>query len=331
MSKPNIYILISIVLIFIIAAGCGEKAPSYQLELSSFRLNMSDLEPDKYFARVIDIDVTPQGEIVIVDIDAPGILRFDSSGRFVNDIYAYGGGSYEGLCSVTPADTLLAVHTIGLLEFFRRSGKPVKHHYIRGAGDVLAAHDGSFVINRMYDSFRMGHCLESYEESGKLISKFRAPECSQEGEQMLDFAFTGFTPDNNIIYIPAVKDSALIYDFQGNLILAKKLKSKFKPHKAENGSPVALIEDVYVDEDGIFIVRIIEKMSDENAVFFDLIEQYDFDFNRIASYKFANPLTMTVPTDPYSPWYHKFCHKDGIFYFMLSQPIEQLMAFVVKK
>ena len=123
----------------------------------------------------------------------------------------------------------------------------------------------------------------------------------------------------------------IFYDFDGNLILAKKIKSKLKPYKLEDGAPGILTEDVYVNEDGIFVIRVNKKMSTEKIVVFDLIEQYDFNFDLIASYNFAKPITMTVATEYYSPWYHKFCYKDGLFYFMISQPFEQLIAFKANK
>ena len=329
MSIIRTILLISLMSILIVIAGCGEKAPTYQLEPSTFRLQMQDAAPEGPFVRVVDIDVTPQNEFIIVDLDAPGVFRFASDGKFVNDIYGHGSGNYQGLCSATPVDSVLAVNTVGLVEFFNRDGRPLYRHFIRGRGDVQIAGDRKFVINRMYDSFRSGHCLETYDENGKLINAFRTPQCTQEGEEMMDFAFTGITPENEIVYIPAVKDSVFIFDFQGNSLKAGRLKTKFRPRKAEDGSPIVLMEDVYADRDGIFIVRINESVKKEGAVHFDLIEQYDFDLNHVASYTFEKPLTMTVHTDYYSPWYHRFCHKDNTFYFMISQPYEQFMAFTV--
>ncbi len=330
-SRTSIFIFIISIFSLICFSGCGNNVPSYKLEVTSFALNVPNVDANKYFSRVTDIDITSNDEIVVVDIDGPGILRFDSDGKFINNIAGYGSGNYEAICSVTPVDSLFAINTIGLIEFFTSTGKPVKRHFLRGRGDVVIAQNGSFVINRMYDSFRIGKCLETYDEDGRLISKFRSPRCSQEGEEILDFAFSGLTNDNKIIYMPATIDSGFIYDFEGNLILAKKVKSKLKPYKLENGAPGTLIEDVYVNEDGIFVIRIEKKMSTEKIVVFDLIEQYNFNFELIALYNFAIPLTMTVATEYYSPWYHKFCYKDGLFYFMISQPFEQLIVFRVKK
>ena len=333
MLKSRITIVFFIMSVFslICFSGCGKKAPSYKLEVTSFALHIPNVDINKYFSRVTDIDITPNNEIVIVDIDGPGILRFESDGEFINNIASNGSGNYEAICSVTPVDSLFAINTFGLIEFFTRTGKPVKRHFLRGRGDVVVAQNGGFVINRMYDSFRIGKCLETYDENGQLISTFRSPRCSQEGEELLDFAFFGLTKNNKIIYMPATVDSGFIYDFDGNLILAKKIKSKLKPYKLEDGAPGILTEDVYVNEDGIFVIRVNKKMSTEKIVVFDLIEQYDFNFDLIASYNFAKPITMTVATEYYSPWYHKFCYKDGLFYFMISQPFEQLIAFKANK
>ena len=220
MLKSRTAIVFFIISIFslICFSGCGNNVPSYKLEVTSFALNIPNVDVNKYFSRVTGIDITSNDEIIVVDIDGPGILRFDSEGKFINNIAGYGSGNYEMICSVTPVDSLFAINTFGLLEFFTGKGKPVKRRFLRGRGDVDVAKNGSFVINRMYDSFRIGKCLETYKEDGQLVSKFRSPRCSQEGEEILDFSFSGLTNDNKIIYMPATVDSGFIYDFNGNLI-----------------------------------------------------------------------------------------------------------------
>lgn len=332
MEKISKYFIfaVAVTLILFTFSGCSKRMPSYNLKLADFSLNIPDVELDRYFGKVTDIDITDNNELIVIDV-VRGVLRFDSAGHFVNNIAGYGSGNYDGLCSATPVDSLLAVHTVGLVEFFTRNGKPVKRIFLKGFGDVSVAQDGRILVNRMYDSFRFGHCLETYDQDGKLINKFRTPRKKRDGEEMLDFAFSGITRDNKIIYMPAATDSGFVYDFDGNLLLAKKVKSKIKPGKLKDGSPGALIEDVYVSPDGIFVVRVNQKESTEKVVLFDLIEQYDFDFNPVASYHLAKPITMTVEAEFYSPWYHNFCYKEGIFYFMISQPFEQLIAFKVEK
>ncbi len=285
---------------------------------------------DKYFRLVTDLDMTAKGEMIIVDIDGPGVLRFDPQGNYVNNIAGYGSGNYEALCSVTPVDTLLAVNTMGLLEFFTPAGTPVKRHFLRGRGDISVAADGRFVINRMYDSRLFGHCLETYDQNGKLLKTFRSPRCKEEGMEFLDFAFCRITPDHKIVYLPTTVDSGFVYDFEGNLLYAQKIPSQLKPYKLKDDRPGPLVEDLYIDAAGLFIVRVNKKLSTETIVYFDLIEQYDFNFKPLAAYKFAAPLTMTVTASPYSPWYHKFAQQNGIFYVIVSQPFEQLIAFKIK-
>lgn len=331
--KPKnraVCIILTIGIIGIVAYGCGKKVPSFSLELTNFRLNVPDRELDQYFRRVTDLDITPSGEIVVVDPSGPGVLRFDAQGNFVNNIAGYGSGNFEALCSASPVDTLLAVHTLGLLEFFRRQGTPVNRHFLRGRGDISMASDRSFVINRMYDARQFGYCLETFNPEGKQIKTFRAPRCPEEGMEYLDFAFSRITPDNKIIYVPTTIDTGFVYDFDGTLLLAKKISSSVKPYKLKDGKPGPLVEDVYVDKDGIFIVRVNKKLSTDQVIYFDWIEHYDLNFNPVAAYKFSLPLTMTTVPEPYSPWYHKFVHKDGIFYFVISQPFEQLIAFKIK-
>ncbi len=329
MKRTNL-ILVVLGLFLLFDTGCRDKIPSYQLELIPFRLNIPEREMDKYFSLVTDLDITQKGEIIVVDINAPGILRFDPQGNYVNNIAGYGSGNYDALCSVTPVDTLLAVNTMGVLEFFTPRGTPVNRHYLRGRGDISVASDSSFVINRMYDSRLLGYCLETYNKDGKQLKIFRKPRCTQEGMEYLDFAFSRVTPDRKIVYIPTIVDSGFIYDFEGNLLLAKKIPSQMKPYRLSDDKPGPLVEDFYVNEEGIFIVRVNRKLSNENMVFFDLIEQYDFELNVVAAYKFSAPLTMTVNPNIYSPWYHKFVYQKGIFYFIISQPFEQLVAFKVK-
>lgn len=325
------FFAITIVGIFlIIIANCG-NVPNYTLELTSFRLNIPNLDLDKYFQRVIDLDITPKGEFIIVDGNRPGVLIFDTNGEYLINIADFGSEGYETLISANSVDTLLAIHTRGLLEFVTQAGRSVKRHFLRGRGSIAVAPDGSFLINRMYDSRLMGHCLETYDKDGKLISTFRTPRGSQEGMEILDFAFSSITPDKKIVYVPTTVDSGFIYDLQGNLILAKKIKSKLKPYTLAAEQPGSLVEDMYVNEDGIFLVRVNKKLSTEETVFFDLIEHYNLNFEHIATYSFAVPLTMTVLLYDFAPWYHKFAYKDGIFYFVVSQPFEQLLAFQVKK
>jgi len=330
--KRNFLVAITIItIVLIIIVNCGNNIPNHTLELIPFRLNIPHLDLDKYFRRVVCLDISNTGEIIVVDGSGPGILLFNANGEYIKNIADYGSEGYETLSNVISVDTLLAVQTRGLLEFITQQGKPMKRHFIRGRGNVAVALDGSFLINRMYDSRFIGHCLETFDKEGKQINAFRAPRSQQEGTEILDFSFSRITPDNKIVYVPATIDSGFIYDFQGNLLLAKRIKSAVKPYKLEDGSPAPLVEDMYINKDGIFLVRVNKKSSTEGTVYFDLIEQYNFNFKQVASYSFAVPLTMTVLLYDYSPWYHKFAYKDGIFYFVVSQPFEQLLTFQVKK
>lgn len=331
MNRKIFFAITIIGILLIISANCGNNVPNYTLEVTSFRLNIPNLDLDKYFQRVTGLEITNRGEFIVVDGNRPGVFIFDNNGEYVNNLADYGSEGYETLGNVTPVDTLLAVHTRGSLEFVTQHGRPVKRHFLRGRGNISVASDSSFLINRMYGSRLLGFCLETYDKDGKQINAFRTPRGSQEGMEILDFAFSRITPDNKIVYVPATVDSGFIYDFQGNLLLAKKIKSKMKLYKLEEEKPGPLVEDMYVNEDGIFLIRVNEKSSTDATVYFNLIEQYNFNFERIATYSFSVPLTMTVPLYDYSPWYHKFAYKNGIFYFVVSQPFEQLLAFQVKK
>jgi hypothetical protein len=310
--------------------NCSENVPNYPLELTSFRLNVPNLELDKYFQRVVGLEITDQGEFIMTDGNRLGVFIFDQNGNYVDNLANYGNEGYEFVNSVSPVDTLLAVNFLRSLEFLTKKGHLIKRHFLRGRGKTDVAADGAFLINRMYDARLLGHCLETYDPDGKSIATFRTPRSTQEGTEILDFGFSQIAPDNKIIYVPAAIDSGFVYDFQGNLLLTKKLKSSLKPYKLADGAPGALVEDMFVNEDGIFLIRLNPKLSNEEMVFFDLIEHYNFNFDRVATYSFAVPLTITVPVLEYAPWYHKFAYKNGIFYFVVSQPFEQLLAFKIK-
>ena len=96
MLKSRITIVFFILSVFFIIcfSGCGKKVPSYKLEVTSFALDIPNVDVNKYFSRVTDIDITPNNEIVVVDIDGPGILRFDAEGKFINNIAGYGSGRF---------------------------------------------------------------------------------------------------------------------------------------------------------------------------------------------------------------------------------------------
>lgn len=318
--------------LYMIISGCGDSIPTYKLEvIPSFRLNIPNVDLDKYFKQVTDVTVTKNGGFIIVDIAAPGVLLFDENYNYINNIAGYGSGNYETLCTAAQVDSLVAVHTINTLELLTARGKPVKRHFMRGRGDIAVTYDGRFLINRMYDSRVRGHCLETYDADGKPIKEFRSPRATEEGMELLDFGFSRLTPDSKIVYVPTVVDSAFIYDFDGNLLLAKKLKSSMKPYETEEGTPGSMVDDIAVSEEGIFIIRINKELTTDKIVFFDLIEQYDFELNRVAAYKLAKPITITTETTIVSPWYNNFAVKDGKFYMMVSQPFEQLIAFQPKK
>jgi len=321
----------SLFLIIIVSAAlmvnCGRNK---QLEPISFTLSIPNLTPDKYFHRVTNIAINDYGEILVMDVDGPGVMRFDVNGNFVSDIAGYGMGNYEALYSIHPIDSLIVVNTIGVIETFLPEGKPLQQRFYRGRGEIDVAPDGSYLINRMYDSFRLGYCLETYDENGKLIKQFRNPRCSMEGDEFMDFAFAQIGPDKQIIYAPTINDSIFIYDFQGNLLKAKEVETKSKPYKMPDGKPGATYEDICVSDGGIFLARIDLEKTTKEQVYVRMIEKYDFDLNYVESYSLPESITMTVKTDYYSPWYHKFVEKNGVFYFMISKPYEHLVAFQVK-
>ncbi len=316
-----------LVIILSVIISCGKEK---KLEEIPFTLSIPNLTPDKYFHRVTDLDINYYGEIFVMDIDGPGVLRFDVDGNFVSDIAGYGMGNYEALCSLHPLDSMIVVNTLGVIETFSPNGKPVKQRFYRGRGEVDVAPDGSYFINRMYDSHRFGYCLETYDENGKLIKQFRKPRCELEGEEFKDFAFARVAPNKQIVYAPTTNDSIFIYDFQGNLLKAGELETKSKPFKMPDGGASPTFEDIYVNDSGIFIARIDTKKSTKELVYVNLIEQYDFNLNLVNSYHLPESITMTVKTDYFSPWYHKFVEKNGIFYFMVSEPYEHLVAYQVK-
>ena len=324
--SPRIFFLLMLVF-GLILLNCGEMVPTQELRQTDFQLNFPNIEPELYFSKVVDIDISTNGEIFLVDVDKAAIFRFDVKGNALGDISGRGTGRYDALCSVNLFDTLVASHTLGSLELLSRSGVHKKHFLLEGGGDVSCAPDGRYVMNRMHDSHKLGHCLETYDKTGKLLKRFRNSRMGNTEESFMDFSFSRATPDGQIVYVPTLLDTVSMYDFDGNLLLSKVLKSIAKPFKIEEKDYETSVEDVFVNSDGIFIARIDPEKSTEQKVYVNLIEQYDFNLEYVKAYKLPESISMTVPPVFYAPWYHNFAVKDGKFYFVVTEDYQKLVVY----
>ena len=88
-----------------------------------------------------------------------------------------------------------------------------------------------------------------------------------------------------------------------------------------------MIDDVFIDNDTIYILHVDYKASTEKEIFVREIAAYDLQlaFQRI--YELPEAITMSIESFIVAPWYHKFLVRNNQFLFMVSKPVEHLVAF----
>jgi hypothetical protein len=193
-------------------------------------------------------------------------------------------------------DTTLILHNLGSLQFYSLDGQ------FRKASPSADAEPSRYLRTadprqRMGDKGQFGYCLETYDASGALLNTFRSPRSVFYQLAGVDFAFAAFTPTGEIAYIPTLLDSAFLYDRSGKLLLKKKLEPV---RNSENTTFVFHMEDLYVNQDGIFVLRVNPELSQE-TVFCQTIDQYDFKFNRIKSFVLPKAVTIGIDLEPWAP------------------------------
>ncbi|NLP10476.1 hypothetical protein GX408_08795 [bacterium] len=314
-------------LLFLLAgllSSCG-KTPRIELKQTAFHLQLSATASEEYFGRVKHLAIDKAGNFYILDVDKSTVSKFNADGAFVKQLigFGWGDGYINRPSSLQIIDTTLILHNLGSLQFYSLDGQFRKSIPIGGRGSVTVAPDGLILINRMGDKAQFGYCLETYDASGTLLNTFRSPRSVFYQLAGVDFAFAAFTPAGEIAYIPTLLDSAFLYDRSGKLLLQKKLEPV---RNSETTTFVFHMEDLYVNQDGLFVLRVDPKLTQE-TIFCQTIDQYDFKFNRIRSFTLPQAVTIGIDAEPWAPWYHKFVVADNRFYLMVSHPMEHLKVF----
>jgi hypothetical protein len=230
----------------------------------------------------------------------------------------------------TYRDSLLLVHNRGSIDLLDLDGNCLNFFMYRGFTDVSISPQRTIVVNRMNRAIEFGFFIETYDLNGKQIKTFGPPRGEIYKNRDVDFAFTGFTSDDNLVYVPAFLDSIYIYDMDGNILKrARRAISKSIQPKVDEPLEL-LVEDICVANDRIFVLRVDKKKSTTSEIYVRHIAEYNLDLELINSYELPESITMSIEAFGLAPWYHKFLVKDNLFMFMVSKPVEHLVAFTPK-
>jgi hypothetical protein len=305
------------------------KASEKKLALIPFQFQIQGMAADTAFFSINFFDISQDGEFLVLDYGAGGLLRFDAEGRYRANLAANILGRPETMCSVHFVDTTLALHSAGWLQLLNRKGVVMSHHEMNGIGDVSFNSKGYYVVNRMNTSSLTGYCLETYDSKGKPIAKMHKSRASKGGEGYRDFALSRVFGQDRIVYAPVFNDTIYIYNFAGQLLKSKVLASPFSDTKMDNGK-TPRFEDLYINREGIFIARMDYTASQPEGVFINKVEKYDFDLNLNTIYQLPEPISIMPADLPiFAQWYHRFSHYNGRFYFIVSKPRDHLAVYEV--
>ena len=301
------------------------KTPKIDLQRTNFHLQIPPSATEEFFGRVKSIAIDDTGNFYILDSEQVHVVKFDRNGVFVKELisYGWGNGFVNRPSSIQVLDTTLILHNLSSLQFFSLDGTFRKSVEIGGRAAISVARDGTILANRMSDRFQFGYCLETFDAHGKPLATFRSPRSQWFKNNAVDFAFAEFARDGKIVYIPTLLDSAFLYDPSGRLLLAKKMEP-VRP--AKTTGVVFHVEDMFVAQNAIYLLRVNPDTSAEE-VSCKRIDQYDFQFNHLASFELPAPVTIGIELEPWAPWYRKFIVRRNRFYLMVSQPIEHLVVY----
>ena len=333
-SLKRKFCFIIIVIPVIIFHFCGSKTPKIKLIKSDFSLNLQQAENFSPFEKVKSLTIDNKGNFYILDSEKLFIFKFDSLGDFVK---LFGGeGKNCGQLSFPTSmevykDSLLVIHNRGSIDFLDLDGKCIKHILVRGWSDMSISPKGTIVLNRMSYSLELGFFIQTLDLNGKYINNFSPTFGKKYKNRNADLAFSGFTSDNHLVYVPAFLDSIYIFDLEGNILKRKQrvLPKSLTPNS--NKPLVFSVEDVFVSNDRIFLLRVDEDKLSEKETYVREIEEYDLDLNLKRVFQLPESITMSIESIAFIPWYHKFIVKDDIFIFMVSKPVEHLVAYEPKR
>lgn len=310
---------------------CGKSVPHIRLVKADFTLQLPYGQEASPFEKVKCLKMDSQGNFYLLDSEKLVIFKFDASGNFVS---VFGGEGVEcGKLSFPLAmdvykDSLLLVHNKGSIDLLDLEGNCLRFLLIPGSADMSISPDRTIVLNQMNFAIESGFFIETYDLAGRRLHTFSPSRGRQFQNSVADVAFTGFTSDNQLVYVPAFLDSIFIYDLAGNIV--KRARRAFdKSTELKADKPLEfLVEDVYVDDDRIFILRVDQKKSNDSEIYVREIAEYNLDLEFVRMYKLPEALTMSIETISPAPWYHKFLVRNNLFMFMVSKPVEHLVAFV---
>jgi len=331
----NKYLLRSVFLLLIgisvFISSCGKDFPHVKLVKTDFALQLPHRQEASPFEKVKCLKMDSQGNFYILDSEKLLIFKFDAGGNFIN---IFGGeGNQCGKLSVPAAmdtykDSLLLVHNKGSIDLLDLDGNCLRYIFVHGIADMSISPNRTIVLNQMNFAIETGFFIETYDLAGRKLHTFSPSRGKQLQNSVADVAFTGFTSDNHLVYVPAFLDSIFIYDLAGNIVKrAKRAIDESAKLNADNPLEF-MVEDVCVDNDRIFVLRVDKKASSDSAIYVKEIAEYNLDLSLVRVFELPEALTMSVETITPAPWYHKFLVKDNVFMFMVSKPVEHFVAFV---
>lgn len=313
---------------------CTRDVPHIKLTKTDFSLNLPYSEEASPFGKIKTVKMDGSGNFYILDSEKHFIFKFDSSGNFVKLIG--GEGNQCGELSLPAGidvfgDSLLLVQNYGSIDLLDLDGKCQRFFLIRGFADFSISPSGIIVLNRMNNALDLGFFIETYGLEGRQLRTFGPPRGLKYQNRDADFAFTGFTSDNRLVYVPAFLDSIYIYDLDGNIL--KSARSAIpEPRTPKPGEPLKFrVEDIYVDNDKLFVLQVDFESSTDTLTYVRYIAEYNLELKLQRIYQLPEPLTMSVELLAAAPWYHKFIVRNERFIFMASKPIEHLIIFEPQK
>ena len=324
-------ILIIFALLIVFVFSCSKQTPKIKLVQSDFRLSLPDSLTGEYLTIVTNITVDKDGFIYILDNGKNEVLKFNPSGDF-HSIFVKSGrgfGSIYRPCSINVFDTLFVLHNTGSLEYFDLSGKYFDKVLSHGRFDAVYADDKIVIVSRMVDSYQYEGCIEKYTRETEELLAFRSSRFFLHRDVTADFIFTRMVSDSQLVIVPAVEDSIFLYDIDGKLLKSKRIVNTHEKIKDVPDSLVFRTEDIFVDNNYIYLLRVDHKKSTEEIVYVKYIEQYNSNLAFVQSLELPYSVTMTTAIEPWSFCYHKFFVRKDKFYFMVSKPGEQMVVFEV--
>jgi len=296
---------------------------------SDFTLQFPDSLKNNKLSMVTNTTIDKDGFIYVLDTQKSEVLQFSPSGEF-QKVFIKSGRVYGNVfrpCSINAFDSLFVLHNSGSIEYFDLSGNYKFKVLSHGRLDVVFADEKIVVANRMMDAIQYNGCIEKYTRGTEDLLTFRSQRNLLYGDAIADFVFCRMVTDSQLVVVSAVVDSIFLYNLDGKLLESNRLKNVHEKIKEVPDSLVFNTEDIYVENSNIYLLRVDHKKSTDETVYVKYIDQYDLDLNLVQTYELPYSVTMTVAIEPWCFCYHKFFVRNKKFYFMVSEPDEEMVVF----